>query len=164
MEGRDKPQHHGFRNEALAVFVGSQVINQNGQPTAIQDLPLQDLEDAGSKLRRVADYHEGRAIGFVCMTVGIVMLTWGGLCRLIVSHDALDAYMALSLLLVALVATAPFWIFIYDKRRRALNVVRAAELRWAEIIVEMATRHGRIVPPLAERAPLAAWVAKRLKR
>ena len=141
-------------NAAQTIVVANQTINVNGRPEWIQDLDLAHLVDAERKLHRVSLRHEARAILPIVASIALTFVAYGALHLYFSWHGVKvanpDEHFALALpgMLIAI----PIWIAFYDSRRRHRHVVRAAEQRWAEVMVEIALRTPLAAPPPRTRA------------
>lgn len=128
-------------NVAALLTITNQTINLGGHPAWIQALTLAELNMAERRLRRASIKHEGRALLPLlgCFVAALlVMLAFS------VSANAHDVdptpLRSATIAALGLIAAIPVWAAVRDIRRRHIEALRAADRRWAEIVIEIALR------------------------
>lgn len=147
-------------NAGKLIVVGNQTINLDGQPAWIQALSLDELKIAEKRLHRASLRHESRSVLplatpiVLFLTVGLALNAWASKFEQAPTNSQRIILLALGLLLAL-----PIWLAMYDIRRRNREVVKAAERRWAEVIVEIALRADDPPPPPGIRAirAISTW-------
>lgn len=148
-------------NIAHTLRIDNQTINYGGKPEWIQTLATPTLVAVGKRLQRASRWHEDRAVLPLLAPI-VVALLLGAVFSILLRDVPMAArhqFGPAMLTAMALVAL-PVWFALYDIRRRHRKAVIAAEQRWAEIVVEIATRED--APPYQSPIKrLARWWHKR---
>lgn len=128
-------------NVGQLVSINNQTINLGHKPEWIQALSLDDLKVAERRLYNASMRHEARAVLPLVIPAMVGMTTIWILFKAADGYpDAGTAAVKLLILITGCIIAIPVWFSLYDTRRRNREVVKVAERRWAEVIIEIALR------------------------